>query len=56
MELKRAVVRARIDKDLKDKAKVVLDDIGLTESLAIRLLFINIVKNGKLPFELESKK
>lgn len=43
-----AVVRARIDKKIKEEAEVVLASIGLTISDAFRLM--RIVKEKALPF------
>lgn len=45
------VVRARIDKDLRDEAQSVLDSIGLTVSDAIRMMIIRIAREKALPFE-----
>lgn len=46
-----AVVRARIDEDVKAEAEVVLGQIGLTASDAFRLMMMRIVAEKKLPFE-----
>ena len=48
----RAVVRARIDKRLKDEAEVVLSAIGLDTSMAFRLMMTRIAEEKSLPFEL----
>jgi len=45
------VVRARIDKDIKDQATDVLASMGLTVSDAFRLLLTRIAKEKALPFE-----
>lgn len=45
-----AVVRARIDKKIKEEAEVVLASIGLTISDAFRLMLMRIVKEKALPF------
>ena len=47
-----AFVRARIDEDVRDRAAVVLDEIGLTVSDAIRMLLTRIARDGALPIEL----
>ena len=47
-----AVVRARIDKRLKDEAEVVLAAIGLDTSTAFRLMMTRIAEEKSLPFEL----
>ncbi len=45
------VVRARIDKDLRDEAQSVLDSIGLTISDAFRMMIVRIAREKALPFE-----
>lgn len=47
-----AVVRARIDRKLKDEAEIVLSAIGLDTSTAFRLMMTRIAKEKSLPFEL----
>ena len=46
-----AVVRARIDKDLKEEATVVLASIGLTVSDAFRMMLVRVVAEKALPFD-----
>ena len=46
-----AVVRARIDKDLKEEASVVLASIGLTVSDAFRMMLVRVVAEKALPFD-----
>ena len=46
-----AVVRARIDEDIKEEATVVLASMGLTVSDAFRLMLTRIAKEKALPFE-----
>ncbi len=46
-----AVVRARIDKDLKEKATIVLASIGLTVSDAFRMMLMRVVAEQALPFD-----
>jgi len=46
-----AVVRARIDENIKEKAAVVLAAIGLTTSDAFRLLMYRVATDGAMPFE-----
>lgn len=46
-----AVVRARIDKQIKEEATVVLAAMGLTVSGAFRLLLTRIAREKALPFE-----
>jgi len=47
-----AVVRARIDEDIKEEATVVLKSMGLTVSDAFRLMLTRVAKEKALPFEL----
>jgi DNA-damage-inducible protein J len=46
-----AVVRARIPAETKDKAMAALDRIGLSASDLIRLTFMRVAEEGRLPFE-----
>lgn len=50
-----SVIRSRIDKDLKERAGLVLAECGLSWSVAIRLFAEQIVKNEGLPFEVNRK-
>ena len=45
-----AVVRARIDKDLKEEATIV-PSIGLTMSDAFRMMLMRVVAEKALPFD-----
>lgn len=45
------VVRARIDKKIKDEASIVLAAMGLTASDAYRMLMTRIAREKALPFE-----
>jgi DNA-damage-inducible protein J len=45
------VVRARIDRKLKEQAALVLASMGLTPSDAYRMLMVRIVREKRLPFE-----
>jgi DNA-damage-inducible protein J len=47
-----AVVRARIDEKTKKKATLVLKKMGLTPSIAFRLMMTRIATDKTLPFEL----
>ena len=49
-----AVVRARVDEKLKNRATAVLGAMGLTVSDAVRLLLIKTVAERKLPFEIHT--
>ena len=46
-----AIVRARIDEQVKEEAAAVLASIGLTVSDAFRLMMMRIAKDKALPFE-----
>ena len=46
-----AVVRARIDEQIKEEATVVLASMGMTVSEAFRLMLTRIAKEKALPFE-----
>lgn len=45
-----AVVRARIPAAMKDKAMEALDRMGLSASDLIRLTFLRVAEEGRLPF------
>ncbi|MDQ2924776.1 MAG: type II toxin-antitoxin system RelB/DinJ family antitoxin [Acidobacteriota bacterium] len=47
-----AVVRARIDEKTKKKATIVLKSMGLTPSIAFRLMMTRVAIDKTLPFEL----
>ena len=47
-----AVVRARIDEQIKEEASVVLAAMGLTLSDAFRIMLTRIAREKALPFEL----
>ena len=48
-----AVVRARIDKKVKNQAARVLEQMGLTVSDAIRLMMIRTASEKALPFQVK---
>ncbi|MDM8536681.1 type II toxin-antitoxin system RelB/DinJ family antitoxin [Desulfobacterales bacterium HSG17] len=47
------IVRARIDADTKAKATLALDAMGLSTSEAIRMFFIRIAEEQRLPFDVK---
>jgi DNA-damage-inducible protein J len=47
-------IRARIDTETKERARKVLDSMGLTVSDAIRLLMLRIADEKRLPFEIRT--
>ena len=46
-----AVVRARIDENIKEEAAIVLATMGLTISDAFRIMLTRVAKEKALPFE-----
>jgi DNA-damage-inducible protein J len=48
----KALVQTRIDADVKEQATVVLENMGLTVSDAVRILLTRTAKEGALPMEL----
>jgi len=51
-----AVVRSRIDADVKDKAAAVLGGMGLSVSDAIRIVLTRVANEEALPFDLKPNK
>jgi len=47
-----SIVQARIDSNVKERAAIVLEGIGLTISDAVRILLTRTANEGSLPFEL----
>ena len=47
-----AMIRARIDEQIKNEASDVLEAIGLTTSEAFRLMMTKIAREKQLPFSL----
>ncbi|MFH1326488.1 MAG: type II toxin-antitoxin system RelB/DinJ family antitoxin [Candidatus Falkowbacteria bacterium] len=45
-------LQVRIDKKTKDKAKIILEDLGMDLSTAVKILFKQIVRAGAMPVEL----
>jgi DNA-damage-inducible protein J len=48
----KALVQTRIDADVKEQATVILENMGLTVSDAVRILLTRTAKEGALPMEL----
>jgi DNA-damage-inducible protein J len=48
-----AVVRARIPADTKDRAVAALQRMGLSASDLIRMIFVRVAEEGRLPFAVE---
>ena len=51
-----AVVRSRIDADVKEKATAVLEEMGLTVSDVMRIVLTRVAKENALPFDLRPNK
>ncbi len=51
--MKDAIITARIDKDIKEKAEKILSDLGLSASKAIGIFYEQIVSNNDIPFEVK---
>ncbi len=50
------IITVRVDKNLKEDAQDLFDDIGITMSAAINVFLKQCVKEGKIPFELAKSK
>lgn len=50
---KAAVVNARIERELKNKAEAILHKIGLTSAEAVRLFYKQICLNKGIPFSIK---
>jgi DNA-damage-inducible protein J len=48
-----AIVRARIPAEMKERAMVTLNGMGLSASDLIRLVFLRVAEEGRLPFAVE---
>jgi len=49
---KNGTIRVRINYELKEAAEKILEDVGLSPSKAIELLYNQIIIQEKLPFEI----
>ncbi|WP_318366044.1 type II toxin-antitoxin system RelB/DinJ family antitoxin [Enterobacter sp.] len=50
-----ALIRTRIDSDLKDRATAILHDCGLNMSTALRMFVEQVVIQEGLPFDVKRK-
>lgn len=50
--VKSAMIRARVEPDLKESAEAVLGELGLNSTQAITLFYREVVRRRGLPFEL----
>ena len=51
-----AVVRSRINLEVKEQATAVLDEMGLTVSDVMRIVLTRVAKEKALPFDLKPNK
>ena len=51
--MENSIVNVMIPSDIKERALDTLDRIGLSASDAVRLLFIRVAEEGRLPFALQ---
>lgn len=51
-----ARVNVRIEPEVKGQAKQILDGLGLSFSDALEIFYREVIKRGKLPFEIEETK
>jgi len=52
-ERKTAEIRVLVEPTLKKKSKKILDEIGISESEAVRIFFRNLVNRKEFPLELK---
>ena len=50
------IITIRVDRETKEDAQDLFDDIGITMSAAINIFLRQCVKEGKIPFELAKSK
>ena len=50
------VVYVRVDKELKQSAEAILEELGLTPSAAVQMFYKQIVRDGALPLNLSIRK
>ncbi len=48
-------VNIRMDKELKNKAEVLLDDMGLNMSTAVNVFLRQVLRTGGIPFEITTR-
>jgi addiction module RelB/DinJ family antitoxin len=51
---KSAMIRARVDPALKDRAEATFAEVGLSASTAIALFYTQVVRHRGLPFDVEA--
>ena len=45
-------IQVRIDKDIKEESKKILENIGMDASTAVNILFRQIVRTGTMPIDI----
>ncbi len=53
MSPKTALIHARIEPSLKEAAEKILDELGMTATEAIRMLYAQIARKKGIPFNLD---
>lgn len=53
MEESKKIIQVKVDKEVADEARQVLNGLGLTTTSAVNLLLKRIVATGSLPINLE---
>ncbi len=47
-----STLNVRVEREIKEKAAVILEASGLTTSMAVRLFLLKVIEDKELPFEL----
>lgn len=47
-----STLNVRVEREIKEKAAVILEASGLTTSMAVRLFLLKVIEDQELPFEL----
>lgn len=55
-KLKTASVNVRIQKDIKEKAENILENIGISRATAIDMFYRQIIVNDGIPFKISTKR
>lgn len=53
---KTEMIRARVNPELRDKVLVILEELNISESTAIRMFYAAVVNARGIPFELKLPK
>ena len=55
--MEKVLVQALVEKGIKERAEKVLQSMGLSNSVAVRMFLTQVAAQGKIPFEIvEDKK